>query len=472
MRNLNTQVVVIGSGPGGYSAAFRAADLNKKVVIVEAADNIGGVCLNVGCIPSKALLHAAKILDDTQHLATNKIFTNVPKVDIDKLCDWKNSIVKRLETGLRSLAKQRKIEIIPGYGKFVSANELEVTTKTETVKITFENAIIAVGSSPVTLPFLPNDPRVMDSTIALNLIDVPNELLILGGGIIGLEMANIYHALGSKITVVELMDQLIPDTDADIVKPLQQFIAKQYQKILLKTKVVDVAAKTDGLWVTFAGADNAATTTQRFDKILVAIGRKPNGKLIGAEHANVFVDGKGFIPVDKEMRTNIPHIFAIGDVVGNPMLAHKASHEGHAVAEVIAGLPMPKISHNIPGVAYTDPEIATVGLKEKEAVLNGIKYGKGIYPWLACGRSLTLGRTEGLTKLLFDPTSNKILGGSIVGPHAGELIAEIALAIALGATAEDIAHTIHPHPSLSETTMLATEAFLGTVTDIYIKKPS
>ncbi|MCL5260103.1 MAG: dihydrolipoyl dehydrogenase [Gammaproteobacteria bacterium] len=473
MADINTEVVVLGSGPGGYSAAFRAADLGKKVTLIERYESIGGVCLNVGCIPSKALLHAAKLLDETKEMAAHGIEFGDPKVDINKLKAWKDSVVKKLTMGLRSLARQRKVEIITGVGKFSSANSIEVETQKqkEKVLVNFKNAIIATGSSPVKLPFIPDDPRVIDSTAALLLTDIPKEMLVIGGGIIGLEMATVYNALGSKITVVEFMDQLVPGADKDVVKPLQQFVTKKYAKIMLETKATQVVAKSDGLWVTLSGK-NAPEEALRFDRVLVAVGRKPSGKLINAEKAGVFVNEKGFIPVDNKMCTNVPHIFAIGDVVGNPMLAHKAVPEGRLAAEVIAGKNHTWAAKCIPNVAYTDPEIATVGLTETEAQQKNISYEKGVFPWMASGRSQSLGRSEGMTKLLFEPVSKKILGGAIVGPNAGELIAEVALAIEMQATAANIAHTIHPHPTLSETIMMAAEIFEGTITDLFIpKKP-
>ncbi|EKE01441.1 MAG: hypothetical protein ACD_21C00132G0012 [uncultured bacterium] len=469
MRELKTQVMVLGAGPGGYSAAFRAADLGKQVVLIEQNENLGGVCLNVGCIPSKALLHAARVLDEAKQFHAHGIDFGEPQIDINKLRGWKEGIIKRLTAGLKGLARQRKVVLLTGVGKFISANQVEVVISEESVLVSFDNAIIATGSMPVKLPFIPDDPRIMDSTDALNLPEIPREMLVIGGGIIGLEMATVYSSLGSKVTIVELTDQLIPGIDADIVKPLQQYNSKKIQKILLSTKVSKIEAKPDGLWVNFEGK-NAPGEPQRFDRVLVAVGRKPSGKLIAAEKAGVLVDEKGFISIDEQMRTNVAHIFAIGDVVGNPMLAHKATHEGRIAAEVIAG-----INSNfhdylkcIPSVAYTDPEIAVVGLSENEAKQKGIAYTKAVFPWAASGRSLSLGRQEGFTKLLFDPISKKILGGGIVGPNAGELIAEIALAISMGATAEEIAQVIHPHPTLSETTMMAAEVFLGTVTDLYL----
>lgn len=468
MREIKTQVVVLGAGPGGYSAAFRAADLKKQVVLIERHENLGGVCLNVGCIPSKALLHFSKIIAETKQVKAHGLDFGAPIINIDKIREWKESVIKKLTTGLKGLARQRKVEIVNGVAKFISPNQIEVQTVAELVVITFENAIIASGSSPITLPFLPhNDPRVINSTGALALKDIPGEFLIIGGGIIGLEMANVYNALGSKIYIAEMMDQLIPGMDKDIVKSLHMYINRQYAKIMLETKVTKVDAKDDGLWVTFEGK-NAPLEPVRFDKILASVGRNPNGKTIGAENANITVNARGFIPVDKQLRTNVPHIFAIGDVIGNPMLAHKAVHEGRLAAEIIAGLSPTLKYQYIPGVAYTDPEVANVGLTEAEAIEQGVAYGKGMFPWAACGRSLSLGRQEGMTKLLFDANTKKIIGGGIVGPNAGELIAEVALAIEMGATAEDMAHTIHAHPTLSETVMMASEVFLKTVTDLFI----
>jgi dihydrolipoamide dehydrogenase len=469
MREIQTQVVVLGSGPGGYSAAFRAADLKKQVVLIERYENIGGVCLNVGCIPSKALLHCSKLIAEAKQMSAHGVDFGTPTINIDKVREWKESIVKRLTSGLKILAKQRKVEIITGTAKFISARQIEVQTENTATIITFEHAIIAAGSSPVTLPFLPHqDSRVMDSTDALALKEIPKEFLILGGGIIGLEMANVYHALGSKIHIVEMMDQLIPGMDKDIIKPLHLYLNQQYAKIMLETKVTQVEAKADGLWVNFEGK-NAPAEPQRFDRILASVGRKPNGKLIGAENAKIAIEARGFIPVDDKLRTNVPHIFAIGDIIGNPMLAHKASHEGRRAAEIIAKMAThTSPTECIPGVAYTDPEVASVGITEAEALQKGIKYGKGTFPWAACGRSLSLGRQEGLTKLIFDPDTRQVIGGSIVGPNAGELIAEVTLAIKMKATAEDLAHTIHAHPTLSETVMMAAEVFAGTATDIFI----
>jgi dihydrolipoamide dehydrogenase len=468
-KTLQTEVLVLGSGPGGYTAAFRAADLGKKVTIVEQYDSLGGVCLNVGCIPSKALLHAAKVIDETKHMADHGLSFGKPEIDSKKLVAWKDSIVQKLTGGLKMLAKQRKVEVVKGYGKFISANELAVVEGEDQIIIQFQQAIIAAGSRPVKLPFIPDDPRVMDSTDALQLEDINCRILVLGGGIIGMEMSQVYHALGAKISVVEFMDMIIPGADKDIVTPLYKRLKARYENFWLKTKVTKVEAKKDGLYVSFEG-ENAPTKPERFDKVLVAVGRIPNGKLIGAEQAGVNVDEKGFIQVDKQMRTNIPHIFAIGDIVGQPMLAHKAIPEGRIAAEVIAGHKHYFEPNCIPSVAYTDPEIAWTGITEEQAKAQGINYDKGVFPWAASGRSLGIGRDEGLTKLIFNKDTNRILGAGIVGPNAGDLIAEATLAIEMGCDAEDIALTIHPHPTLSETIAQATEAFLGSITDLYMPK--
>ncbi len=468
-NEIKTQVVVIGSGPGGYTAAFRAADLGLQVTLVERYETLGGVCLNVGCIPSKALLHAAKVIDDAADINIGGIEFAKPKINFDKLRGWKDSVVKRLTGGLKMLAKQRKVNVVTGEAQFISSHQLNVKTATGNQTITFDNSIIAVGSQPVKLPFMPDDPRIVDSTGALELQNVSGSMLVLGGGIIGLEMATVYHSLGMEITVVELLDGLIPGADRDIITPLHKRIAKQYKNILLKTKVTKVEAKKDGLWVTFEG-ENAAKEPQRFDKILSSVGRKPNGKLISAEKAGVNVDERGFIPVDKQLRTNVPHIYAIGDVVGNPMLAHKASNEARIAAEVISGLKHYFDPRCIPSVAYTDPEIAWTGITENEAKEKGIQYGKGVFPWAANGRSLAMGRDEGLTKIIFDEKTHRVIGAGIVGTNAGELITELSLAIEMGCDAEDIALTIHPHPTLSESVVMATEMFEGTITDLYMPK--
>jgi dihydrolipoamide dehydrogenase len=467
--DVHAEVLVIGSGPGGYTAAFRAADLGKKVVIVERWPTLGGVCLNVGCIPSKALLHAAKVIEETHEMSAHGLSFASPAIDVDKLRAWKDGVVKRLTGGLSGLAKQRKVTVVEGEGKFVSLNQLEVTGKNGTRTVSFEQAIIAAGSEPVTLPFIPHsDPRVIDSTGALELSDIPKRLLVLGAGIIGLEMATVYHALGARVTVVELMDQIIPGADRDIVTPLHKRIEKRYENIYLKTTVTNVQATPDGLVASFEGGK--APPSDTFDRMLVAVGRRPNGRLIGAENAGVRVDERGFIPVDRQQRTNVPHIFAVGDVVGQPMLAHKATHEGKVAAEAAAGRNSFFDAKVIPSVAYTDPEVAWVGMTENEAKAKGIKYGKGVFPWAASGRSLSLGRDEGVTKLLFDEATNRLLGCGIVGPNAGDLIAEAALAIEMGADAEDIGLTVHPHPTLSETVAFAAEMFEGTITDLIAPK--
>jgi dihydrolipoamide dehydrogenase len=465
----HAEVLVLGGGPGGYTAAFRAADLGKKVVLVERWPTLGGVCLNVGCIPSKALLHAAKVIDESKDMAAHGIGFSAPSIDVDKLRGWKDGVVKKLTGGLSGLAKQRKVTVVNGYGRFTAVNQLAVEADGATKTVSFEQAIIAAGSEPVMLPFIPHDdPRVIDSTGALALDGLPKRLLVIGGGIIGLEMATVYHALGSEVTIVELMDQIIPGADKDIVTPLFKRISKQYAAIHLKAKVTKVEAGSDGLTAHFEGGNAPATAS--FDKILVAVGRKPNGKLIGAENAGVAVDERGYIAVDKQMRTNVPHIFAIGDIVGQPMLAHKAVHEGKVAAETASGKNSFFDAKVIPSVAYTDPEVAWVGLTENEAKSAGIKYGKGVFPWAASGRSLSLGRDEGITKVLFDETTERIIGCGIVGPNAGDLIAEAALAIEMGADAADIGLTVHPHPTLSETIGMAAEAFEGTITDLYMPK--
>jgi dihydrolipoamide dehydrogenase len=467
--DIHGQVVVLGGGPGGYTAAFRAADLGKEVVLIERWPQLGGVCLNVGCIPSKALLHAAKVVSEAQEMAAHGIAFGAPAVDIDKLRGWKDGVVRKLTGGLGGLAKQRKVTVVTGTGRFTSPNRIEVQGEAGTKTVSFDHAIVAAGSEPVTLPFIPHgDPRVLDSTGALALDGVPNRLLVIGGGIIGLEMATVYQALGARVTIVELMDQIIPGADRDIVAPLMKRVSKQFEAIHLKAKVTKVEAGQGGLRVSFEGGSAPASDT--FDKILVAVGRRPNGRLIGAENAGVAVDERGFVAVDKQMRTNVPHIFAIGDVVGQPMLAHKAAHEGKVAAENASGHPAFFDAKVIPSVAYTDPEVAWVGLTENEAKAKGVKYGRGVFPWAASGRSLSLGRDEGITKVLFEEGSERIIGCGIVGPNAGDLIAEAALAIEMGADAADIGATIHPHPTLSETVGMAAEAFEGTITDLYMPK--
>ncbi|MGO8801122.1 MAG: dihydrolipoyl dehydrogenase [Roseiarcus sp.] len=466
--DIECDIVVLGAGPGGYTAAFRAADLGQKVALIDRSATLGGVCLNVGCIPSKALLHAAKVIDEAAAFADHGLTFAAPRVDLDKLRGWKESVVKRLTGGLTTLARQRKVTVVTGAAKFASANTIAVATAEGTRTVGFKYAIIAAGSEPVAPGFIPRDPRIMDSTGALEIANIPKRLLVLGGGIIGLEMATVYHALGSKITVVEMMDQLIPGADRDIVAPLAKWIGRRYENILLKTKVASVEAKPDGLHVAMEGEGGA--TRDVFDAMLVSVGRRPNGGAIGAEAAGVRVDERGFIAVDRQMRTNIPHIFAIGDVVGQPMLAHKATHEGKVAAEVASGHKSSFDAKAIPSVAYTDPEIAWVGVTETEAKAKGLKFGKTAFPWAASGRSLSLGRDEGLTKTLWDEASGRLIGCGIVGPNAGDLIAEATLAIEMGAEAEDIGLTIHPHPTLSETFAFAAEAFAGTLTDLYMPK--
>ena len=463
-----TQLLVLGSGPGGYTAAFRAADLGLRVTLVERWQDLGGVCLNVGCIPSKALLHAAKVIEDAEAMGTRGIVFGEPRIERAKLAAWKSQVVAKLTGGLRVLAKQRKVEVVRGSGRFVSPNVLEVMGASGSERIRFEQCIIAAGSEAVRLPGLPDDPRIIDSTGALELPEFSGALLVIGGGIVGLEMACVYDALGTRVSVVELTSQLMPGCDPDLVRPLEKRIRARYQEILLGTKVVSVVAESAGLKVTFAG--EKAPGPQSFERVLVAVGRVPNGKAIGAELAGVTVSERGFIPVDKQMRTNVPHIFAIGDIAGPPLLAHKAMHEGKVAAEVAAGQKRAFDARVIPSVAYTDPEIAWVGLTETEARANGTPYKKGAFPWVANGRSLSLGREDGFTKLLFDPESHRLLGGGIVGTNAGDLISEVALAIETGSDAADIGLTIHPHPTLSETIAGAAEAFEGTLTDLYIPR--
>jgi dihydrolipoamide dehydrogenase len=460
-------VVVLGAGPGGYTAAFRAADLGLTTVLVERFDALGGVCLNVGCIPSKALLHTAKVVTDAEESAHSGLRFARPEIDLAALRSWKESVVGRLTSGLAGLAKQRKVRVVHGVGAFTSPNTLVVETPDGPTTIAFRNCIIAAGSSPSTLPGVPyDDPRVIDSTGALELADIPQRLLVIGGGIIGLEMATVYDALGSHVTVVELMDALIPGCDGDLVRPLQRRIEKRYEAIHVATSVTSVEPLPEGLRVHFEGKD--APDPQLYDRILVAVGRRPNGASLGAENAGVAVDERGFIAVDSQLRTNVPHVFAIGDVVGGPMLAHKAMHEGKVAAEVIAGHDVAFDAKAIPSVAYTDPEVAWMGLSETEAAAQGRAVEKAVFPWAASGRALSLGRDEGMTKLLFDPETHLLLGAGMVGPGAGELIAESVHALELGAEAEDIALTIHAHPTLSETIGLAAEAAAGTITDLYL----
>lgn len=469
MTNKKTQLVVIGAGPGGYTAAFRAADLGLDVILVNEYDVLGGVCLNVGCIPSKALLHIAKVLDDVRDLSAQGIAFDKPKLDSEKLVTWKNSVVKRLTGGLSALAKQRKVEVVVGQAVFSGSHQITVDGKDGKTTIDFEHAIIAVGSAAMSLPFIPEDKRIFTSTGALELADIKGSLVVLGGGIIGLEMATVYAALGVEVTVVEFMDQLIPGADADLVSVLQKRMGKHGINFKLKTKVTSVEAKEDGIYVGMEG-EHAADKPIMFQQMLVAVGRTPNGNRIAAEKAGVKITERGFIPVDNQMRTNVKHIFAIGDVVGQPMLAHKAIPEGKVAAEVIAGKKHYFEPKCIPSVAYTDPEIAWAGITEKEAKAQNIPYEKAMFPWAASGRALSMGREEGATKLIFCPKTKRVLGGGIVGINAGELIAELTLAIEMCCDVEDIALTIHPHPTLSETIAQAAEIFEGTITDLYMPK--
>lgn len=464
MALIQADLVVLGSGPGGYSAAYRAADLGLNVVLIERYPNIGGVCLNVGCIPSKALLHAAKVMAEAKDMSEHGIEFGEPKINLDKLRGWKDSVVNQLTTGLKGMAKMRKVQIVEGVGRFTSDHAIEVTHKKSKQVVEFKQAIIAAGSRPIQLPFIPEDPRIVDSTGALELRDIPKKMLVIGGGIIGLEMATVYSALGSQITVVELMDQLMNGVDPDVAKVYQKQIQDHYD-IKLETKVVGVKAKSKGIEVTFEGK-NAPEKPQLYDRVLVGVGRVPNGHDIGADKAGVEVNERGFIPVDQQQKTNVPHIFAIGDIVGQPMLAHKAVPEGRLAAEVAAGKKHYFDPITIPSVAYTDPEVSWCGLTEAKAKAEGIPYEKGVFPWAACGRSLSQNRNEGMTKLLFDPKSKRLLGATIIGTNAGDLISEMTLALEMGADAEDIALTIHPHPTLAETMMMAAEVFEGTATDL------
>ena len=465
MSEIKTQLVVLGAGPGGYSAAFRAADLGIETVIVDARDTLGGVCLNVGCIPSKALLHVAKVIEDAKEMADHGVVFGEPKIDIDKVRGWKDSVVAQLTKGLAGMSKMRKVKHIQGYGKFTGSNTLEVEGKDGKTTIQFENAIIAAGSEPVSLPFIPqDDERVIDSTGALEMKDVPEKMLVLGGGIIGLEMGTVYRSLGSQIDVVEFLDQLIPAADKDVIKIYQKYVKDKFN-VMLETKVTAVEAKKDGLYVTFEGKQ-APKEPVKYDKVLVAVGRRPNGSLVAAEKAGVNVTDRGFIEVDKQMRTNVNNIYAIGDLVGQPMLAHKAVHEGHVAAEVIDGMKHYFDPKCIPSVAYTDPEVAWVGVTEKEAKEQGINYETASFPWAASGRAIASGRTEGMTKMIFEKDSHRVIGGAIIGINAGEMLGEIGLAIEMGADAEDVALTIHAHPTLNESIGLAAEIYEGSITDL------
>ncbi len=473
--DIEADVVVLGAGPGGYTAAFRAADLGLRTVLVERYPALGGVCLNVGCIPSKALLHAAAVIDGAGEMGAHGIEFGPPSIDLAKLAGWKDGVVGRLTRGLAGLAKQRKVRVVQGAGAFSSPHRLDVETADGITGIGFERAIIAAGSQAVEIPSFPNDdPRLMDSTDALVLDDVPDRLLVIGGGIIGLEMATVYAALGARVSVVELMDGLIPGCDRDLVKPLEQRIRARYESIRLATRVTGVSPESSGLRVSFEGADGSADAASEevFDRVLVAVGRRPNGDRIGAENAGVHVDAQGFIPADRQQRTNVEHIFAIGDVAGPPMLAHKATHEGKVAAEVCAGHKAGFDALAIPSVAYTDPEVAWTGLTETAARAQGVEFDKATFPWAASGRALGIGRAEGLTKVLFDRETGRLLGAGIVGPHAGDLVAEATLAIEMGADARDIGLTIHPHPTLSETINFAAEMVEGTITDLYLPRRS
>ena len=463
-------LVVLGGGPGGYTAAFRAADLGMQVAIIERWETLGGVCLNVGCIPSKALLHAAKVIDEAKAMSGHGVTFGAPAIDLDKLRDWKMSVIRKLTGGLGGLAKQRKVEVVRGTGRFAGSRVIEVTTADgRKTLIGFEQCIIAAGSEPVKLPFIPEDPRIIDSTGALELGGVPKRMLVIGGGIIGLEMACVYEALGAKISVVELADQLMPGADVDLVKPLEKRLKARYEKIMLGAKSTKVEALPEGIRVTFE-TKTGETSTDVYDRVLVAVGRVPNGKLLNAAAAGVTVNERGFIPVDKQMRTDVPGIFAIGDIVGQPMLAHKATHEAKVAAEVAAGHKAFFDARVIPSVAYTDPEVAWVGVTEGQARNEGLEIRKAAFPWAASGRSLSLGRDEGFTKLIVDARTSRVIGGGIVGPNAGELIAEVGLAIEMGADTADVGLTIHPHPTLSESVGMTAEALEGTLTDLYMPK--
>ncbi len=463
--DIECDVVVLGSGPGGYSAAFRAADLGKKVVLVERYATLGGVCLNVGCIPSKALLHVAAVMDEAQHMAEHGISYGKPAVDLAKLRGWKEKVVGKLTTGLAGMAKLRKVTVVQGTGSFADPNHLAVETKEGRKLVSFTSAIIAAGSQAAKLPFLPDDPRIIDSTGALELKSLPKRMLVIGGGIIGLEMGTVYSTLGARLDVVEMMDSLMLGPDRDLVAVWQKFNATRFDNIMLKTRTVKVEATPQGIKAWFEG-EGAPKEPQTYDLVLVSVGRTPNGKVLGADKAGVAVNERGFIPVDSQMRTNVPHIYAIGDIVGQPMLAHKAVHEGHVAAEAAAGEKSHFDARVIPGVAYTDPEVAWVGLTEDEARKQGVKVGVGKFPWAASGRAIANGRDEGFTKLIFDAETHRILGGGIVGTRAGDLISELALAIEMGADAVDIGKTIHPHPTLGESVGMAAELYEGVCTDM------
>ena len=469
--DLHAEVIVLGSGPGGYTAAFRAADLGKKVVLIERYSTLGGVCLNVGCIPSKALLHTAKVITEAEETAHHGVSFSAPNIDLEQLRNWKaNDVVAKLTGGLAAMAKQRDVTVLQGVGQFAGSNQITITAADGKITtVSFDNAIIAAGSQATKFPGAPEDERIMDSTGALALADIPKRMLVIGGGIIGLEMGTVYDAMGTKVSVVEFTDGLVQGCDRDLVRPLQKRMEKRFESIMLSTKVVKIEAKKDGIHVSFEG-EAAPKETQVYDRVLVSIGRRPNGKNIAAEKAGVAVNEWGFINVDKQMRTNVPHIFAIGDIVGQPMLAHKATHEGKIAAEVIAGHKVEFQALAIPSVAYTDPEIAWAGVTETEAKAKGIEYEKASFPWAASGRAISIARTEGSTKLIFDKTTHRLIGAGIVGVNAGELLAETVLAIEMGADAHDLGLTIHAHPTLSETVCFAAEMKEGTITDLYIKK--
>jgi dihydrolipoamide dehydrogenase len=463
--DIECDMLVLGAGPGGYSAAFRAADLGMKTVLVERYSTLGGVCLNVGCIPSKALLHTALVVEEAEALAAHGITFGKPQVDLDKLRDFKSGVVKKLTTGLAGMAKARKVEVVTGVGAFVDPYHMEVQGENGKKVVRFKQAIIAAGSQSVKLPFLPEDPRIVDSTGALELRQQPKRMLVIGGGIIGLEMATVYSTLGAEIDVVEMLDVLMNGADRDLVKVWEKYNAKRFGNVMLKTKTVGAEAKEDGIYVTFEG-EKAPAEPQRYDLVLVAVGRSPNGKKIGADKAGVVVTDRGFIDVDKQMRTNVPHIFAIGDIVGQPMLAHKAVHEGHVAAEAAHGEKSYFDALQIPSVAYTDPEVAWAGKTEEQCKAEGIKYGKAVFPWAASGRAIANGRDEGFTKLIFDEETHRVIGGGIVGLNAGDLISEVCLAVEMGADAEDIGKTIHPHPTLGESVGMAAELYEGVCTDL------
>ena len=470
MENKKKQIAVIGAGPGGYAAAFRSADLGYKVTLIDKNPNLGGVCLNVGCIPSKALLHITRIMDEAIGLKKMGFTFDSPKVELDGVRNWKINVISQLNKGISALAKARNVEVITGVASFSSNSKLNVKTEMDDIHLSFDHCIIATGSSPTKIAQFPEDERIMDSTSALELTDIPKNLLVIGGGYIGLEMGSVYHGLGSKITVVEFLDSLLPGADIDLVAPLQKRLKKQFHNILLGTKVAKIEALKKYLKVTLESKDN--TTHEEFDKVLIAVGRKPNSKNLGLENTDIKINERGFIVVDSKMRSTVSNIFAIGDIVGDPMLAHKAAFEGRVASEVIAGLPAENDPKCIPAVIFTDPEIAWAGLTESEAKAKNIPYEKGEFPWRASGKAIAHGRTEGLTKTLYDPDTRQIIGIGIVGTNAGDMIAEGALAIEMGADAEDIGLTIHPHPTLSESVRLSAEAFEGTITDLYVPKKS